>query len=180
MLARVLEILCRSTAELGQTGLASIRALMNATFGERFDDHDWDHTLGGDHILGHRDGELVAHASVVPRTLWCGQQPRHTGYVEAVAVDPVHQRRGFGSAVMAEAERVIRHRYELGALCAGDDAQRLYRRLGWVVWHGPSFVATAAGRVATPAEDGYILVLPQPGLDLAAAITCDWRDGDVW
>jgi len=35
----------------------------------------------------------------------------------------------------------------------------------------------------TPADDGYILVLPTPSsphFDLTAPISCDWRRGDVW
>lgn len=176
----MLDLLIQTTDELAETDLAEIRALMDSAFGGRFDDHDWDHTLGGHHIRGFLDGQLVAHASVVPRTIWYADEPLRAGYVEAVAVHPAHQREGFGAAVTTAAGQLIGHDYELGALCAGEIAQLLYHKLGWVTWLGPSYVAGEAGRVATPEEDGYILVLPRPGLDLTAPITCDWRPGDVW
>ena len=41
---------------------------------------------------------------------------------------------------------------------------------------------TAAGVVRTPAEDGWIFVLPVTGVDvsLGGELTCDFREGDVW
>jgi aminoglycoside 2'-N-acetyltransferase I len=39
------------------------------------------------------------------------------------------------------------------------------------------------GPLRTPNEDGYVMVLPTPAsppLDLTAAISCEWRPGDVW
>jgi len=179
-LSAMLEVRTAATEVLDEADLAGIRALMDASFGDRFDDHDWDHTLGGRHVLGFLDGALIAHASVIGRTLWCGDRAMRTGYVEAVAVHPDHQREGHGATVRSAAAELIENEYEIGALCAGEIAQLLYRKLGWVVWQGPSAVAAPSGRMATPEEDGFILVLPQPDLDITAPITCDWRSGDVW
>jgi aminoglycoside 2'-N-acetyltransferase I len=82
---------------------------------------------------------------------------------------------------MTEVNAYIRGRFELGAL--GTGRHSFYGRLGWLTWRGPSWVRTTAGLARTPAEDGYILVLPTPALpelDLTASIACDWRPGDVW
>ena len=44
----------------------ALRALLGRAFGAGFTDDDWDHALGGTHVLGELAGALVAHASVVP------------------------------------------------------------------------------------------------------------------
>ena len=52
---------------------------------------------------------------------------------------------------------------------------------GWRRWEGPTSALTPSGIVRTPEEDGSIYVLPVGAeLDLRGALTCDWRDGDVW
>jgi aminoglycoside 2'-N-acetyltransferase I len=72
--------------------------------------------------------------------------------------------------------------YELGALDTGIPA--FYERLEWERWRGPTAVRTERGVIRTPEEDGLVMVRTTPltpeGLDLAAAISCDWRPGDVW
>ena len=150
---------------------------------EDFDDHDWQHALGGTHVLRLRDSQILAHASVVPRTLHVGGIPILTGYVEAVATLPEFQRHGHGTAVMRSIDAIIESDYELGAL--GTGAFHFYERLGWQRWRGPTAVRMPNGGVVrTPAEDGYIMVLRTPAtpadLDLAMSISCEWRAGDVW
>jgi aminoglycoside 2'-N-acetyltransferase I len=119
---------------------------------------------------------------VVPRILEVAGVPLRTGYVEAVATWPELERRGHGSAVMAEIDEIIKADYELGTL--GTDAFPFYERLGWVRWRGPTSVRTKDGDVRTPNEDGYVMVLRTPStpaeLDLHAPISCEWRSGDVW
>jgi aminoglycoside 2'-N-acetyltransferase I len=175
------------TNELAADDLAAIREIMDAAFGRDpehgFDDDDWAHALGGLHVLAELDGGLVAHASVVARTLEVRGQPVRTGYVEAVATTPRLQGRGIGTSVMRVVNRHIEEAYELGALGTGSHA--FYERLGWRTWQGPSSVRTPEGELRTADEDGYILVLetsttPMRPLDLTAPISCDWRPGDVW
>jgi aminoglycoside 2'-N-acetyltransferase I len=164
----------------------AIRALLDRAFGadpeERFEEADWQHALGGMHLIAEFSGQLVGHASVVPRTMWLGGRPTRTGYVEAVATEPAFRGRGIGTAVMREAARHIDAAYDLGALGTGEHG--FYERLGWRTWQGPSFVRAPDGERRTPDEDGFILVLetpttPQP-LRLDGSIACDWRAGDVW
>ena len=118
---------------------------------------------------------------MVDRDIRVGGRKLRTGYVEAVATAPSHQGRGYGTIVMREVNEHLAARYELGAL--GTGSQGFYERLGWEIWRGPSLVRTQNGDQRTPDEDGYILILrtpTTPPLDLNAAITCEWRPGDVW
>ncbi len=174
-----------TTNELAADEIAAIRALMVVAFGddegERFEDDDWDHAIGGLHVVLDLDGEIVAHASVVERILHVDDRPLRTGYVEAVATAPDHQQAGHGSRVMADVGSWIQQRYELGALGTGRHA--FYERLGWQRWRGPTFVRAPDGPRRTPDEEGFILVLrtpSSPAFDLTAPISCDWRRGDVW
>ena len=173
-----------ATADLSRADVDAIRSILWAAFasdGEGFTEADWDHALGGVHVVAEVGDAIVAHASVVPRELHVGGRPLATGYVEAVATDASLQGRGHGTAVMVEIGEIIRARYELGALGTGEHG--FYERLGWRAWRGPSSVRAPDGERRTPDEDGYILVLETPTtppLDLDAPISCDWRPGDVW
>jgi aminoglycoside 2'-N-acetyltransferase I len=171
--------------QLTADDVSAIRALMTAAFGddeeERFEDSDWEHALGGTHVVLDIDGRIVAHAAVVERELRIAGQLLRTGYVEAVATAPDRQGEGFGTAVMTEIGLLIASRFELGAL--GTGSHHFYERLGWRTWQGPASVRSAEGDLRTPDEEGYILVLTTPAtasLDLEAPINCDWRPGDVW
>lgn len=173
------------TEQLTEAEIAAIRLLLERAFGddpeERFTDDDWWHAIGGLHVVADVDGEIVAHASVVPRTLHVGGRPIRTGYVEAVGTAPSRQRQGFGTMVMREVDAYIRATFALGAL--GTGIQPFYERLGWQTWRGPTSVRTADGEQRTPDDDGYVMVLrtdASPELDLDDPISCDWRPGDVW
>ncbi len=169
------------TAALEPSVLAAVRGLADDVFGSVFDEHDWEHALGGVHALVWAGDELVGHGSVVQRRLLHSGRALRTGYVEAVAVRAEHRGSGCGAAVMDVLETVIRAAYELGALSATDDARGFYEARGWERWQGSSFALTPNGVVATPGEDGaiYVLAHDRP-LDLTGELTCDWRDGDVW
>lgn len=173
------------TADLTPGELTEIRALMDEAFaGDEhggFGDADWDHALGGLHVVLDIEGEIISHAAVVERELHVGGLPLRAGYVEAVATRPGHEGRGHGSTVMERVNALIAATYELGALGTGRHA--FYRRLGWETWRGRVFLRTADGPVRTPDEEGDILVLRTPAsppFDLAEDLSCDWRPGDVW
>jgi aminoglycoside 2'-N-acetyltransferase I len=170
--------------ELSSGEVRRLRELFRAAWpdaSEGFTDDDWDHAVGGLHFIVQESGAIVAHASVVERELHTSGHRLATGYVEAVATAPIHQRRGYGSAVMWEVDEHIDRTFRLGALDTGSSA--FYERLGWVVWKGPTFVRTGSGLIRTAQEDGQVLVRltpASPELDLSAPISCDWRTGDVW
>jgi aminoglycoside 2'-N-acetyltransferase I len=108
------------TSELEEATLAGLRRFVEEAFVE-FDAHDWEHALGGVHVIGRERDELVAHASVVQRRLFHRGRALRTGYVEAVAVRADSRRRGYGRSVMERVDQVIAGAYELGALAAGED-----------------------------------------------------------
>jgi aminoglycoside 2'-N-acetyltransferase I len=173
-----------STDQLSDEDVATIRRLLDSAFSAddgHFADSDWQHALGGVHVVAAEDGEILSHASVVERRLEIGGRGVRTGYVEAVGTWPAQQRRGLATLVMREIGDVIREGYELGALSTG--AVAFYSRLGWELWRGPTAVRTSTGVERTADDDGGIMVLATPSsppLNLDDEIVCEWRDGDVW
>jgi aminoglycoside 2'-N-acetyltransferase I len=169
-------------AEIDPGLLVAARAICDTTFGDRFSDDDWDHTLGGVHLLLFDEGLLVGHAAVVPRSIGFGELTLRAGYVEGVAVLPEVQGRGLGSRLIRAANAILeRDGSEVGVLSTSRTS--FYARLGWATWQGPSFVRYADALVRTPDEDDGLMVLRVPATpDLVATwpITCDARPGDDW
>ena len=174
------EAVTAHTSELDAAALTAVRGLLDAVFDGLHED-DWDHALGGVHALVWERDEIVGHASVVQRRLLHRGRALRAGYIEAVAVRADRRRRGYGAAVMAALEGVIRGAYDVGALSATDDGAALYVARGWKQWQGPTSALTPEGVQRTEEEDGCVYVLPAGAeLDLSAELTCDWRDGDLW
>jgi aminoglycoside 2'-N-acetyltransferase I len=169
------------TFALDAATLAAARALLRDVFEGDFDEHDWEHALGGMHVLAREDGALVGHAALVQRRLLHGGRALRAGYVEGVGVRADQRRRGIGTALMDALEPIIRGAYDLGALGATDDAAGLYASRGWRRWEGRLSALTPRGIERTPDEEGHVYVLQcAVALDARDELTCDWRDGDVW
>jgi aminoglycoside 2'-N-acetyltransferase I len=169
------------TADLDPAILGAARALLDAVFEGEMTDDDWEHSLGGVHAIVWQGDEVVGHASVVQRRLLHGGRALRAGYVEGVGVRADRRRRGYGAALMAPLEQVIRRAYDLGALGTTDAARSLYAARGWQQWQGPTSALTPDGIARTDEDDGGVYVLPGSApLDLSGELTCDWRDGDVW
>ncbi len=172
------------TTELSRDEQAALRAMFDVAWGGEdggFSDDDWASAIGGTHFLLEIDGTIVSHASVVERVLETGGRELRTGYVEAVATRPEHQRLGYATQVMQAVGSFIDEWYELAAL--GTGLLSFYERFGWEVWRGPTSVRTERGEIATPDEDGLVMIRRTPAtpeIDLDAGISCDWRPGDVW
>ena len=171
-----------TTAELGTARQAAIRVLMEEAFDGDFSDEDWDHALGGWHVLVSSDGgDLVAHAAVVPRRLDVADRPFLSGYVEAVGTAPAAQGTGVGSVAMEAIGELLPRHFELGALATG--RWSFYERLGWERWRGPTFARDGVEVIRTEEDDDAVMVLrfgPSAGIDLTAALTCEARAGDDW
>jgi aminoglycoside 2'-N-acetyltransferase I len=175
------------TAALTAPEREAIRALMDEAFrddddpDEAFTDDDWQHALGGTHVVLDVGREILAHASVVERWLRIGDMALRTGYVEAVATSPARHGEGYGTLVMQDVGEIIRAGFELGGL--GTGAQHFYERLGWRIWRGPTFVREPGGDRATTEDDGFVMILrtpTTPELDDTGPISCEWRLGDAW
>ncbi|WP_187145172.1 MULTISPECIES: GNAT family N-acetyltransferase [unclassified Streptomyces] len=177
----VTDVRTAHTAELDAADLRAARALLEEVFDDGLTDHDWEHVLGGVHVLVWEGAELIGHGSLVQRRLLHGGRALRAGYVEGVGVRADRRGRGHGATVMQGLERVARRAYDLGALGATDEAAAFYVARGWKRWQGPTSALTPGGIVPTPAEDGCVHVLPLTvPLELSRELTCDWRDGDVW
>lgn len=170
-----------SRTDLSPVDLSGIRQLMNAAFGDRFSEEDWNHAIGGKHFLVRgSDGNIISHASVVHRKLDVSGKRLSAGYVEAVATQPEFQGRGLASAVMRVVAEFIDLGFQIGAL-SGDP--NFYERLGWQRWRGMTWCRKGEELTRTAEEDGGVLVWPtrsSPPLDLEGNIAVEWRDGDVW
>jgi aminoglycoside 2'-N-acetyltransferase I len=168
------------TADFDAAELARARDLLYVVFDD-MTECDWEHGLGGLHVMAWQGDAIVGHASLIQRRLLHGGAALRTGYVEAVAVHPDHRRVGLGGRMMEFLEGAIAHAYDLGALGASDEGALFYRQRGWALWRGPLSALTPAGVVRTPEEEGCIFVRQgQVSLDLDGELTCDFRDGDVW
>jgi aminoglycoside 2'-N-acetyltransferase I len=168
------------TADLLPDERTALRDLLDLAFDGDFDDDDWDHSLGGLHLIIERDGVPAAHGSVVQRRFLHAGRSWRCGYVEAVAVHPDRQGQGLAGRVMAEAERLIDGGFDFGALSASEKGRGLYLARGWVPWQGPTAVLTPDGVLPTPDDDDSTLIRGTGGLVLTGTLTCDWREGDVW
>ena len=157
--------------------LPAVREAVYAAFDD-FDDVCWDHALGGRHFAIFEGARVIAHASVVPRTITVGDRAMRAGYVEAVSTARDRRGQGLATAVMKAVDAYVRDRYELGVLATGTHG--FYERLGWRRWRGPSWCLEPGGPRRTADEDDNIMVLPQDALDLGASIACPWRPGDAW
>jgi aminoglycoside 2'-N-acetyltransferase I len=136
---------------------------------------------GGRHVVARRNGRIVSHAVVTTRYAQPEGWPvLRTAFVDAVATEPAHQRRGFATAVMRRLGEVVPD-YEIG--CLQTDIPGLYERVGWELWRGP-----LAGRrddgalVPTPHQRGVmVLRLPRtPALAVTGLLTIECQPTRVW
>jgi aminoglycoside 2'-N-acetyltransferase I len=169
------------TAFADPRDLELVRSLMDRAFDGDFSDDDWEHSIGGWHVVALEGGAIVAHAALVSRPIEADGRMFDTGYVEAVATEPSRQGRGLGTAVMEVVGELVVTRYELGALSTGE--HHFYERLGWERWRGPTFVRHGDQLIRTEGEDDGIMVLRvgrSIDIDLGSAISCGRRRGDDW
>jgi aminoglycoside 2'-N-acetyltransferase I len=158
--------------------LEQVQALCNEAYGEDLTGYFAD--IGpGVHLIGWHGPAMVSHLMWVDRPLYVdGREPLRSAYVELVATRTRDLRHGYATNLMQRLALEIQA-YDLGALSPSETT--LYQRLGWEKWRGPLSVRTVAGSVATPDEEVMVLRTPgSPALDLEAALSVDWRPGEVW
>ena len=170
-----------TTAVASRECLSQIRRLFFTAFDETFTEQDWEHALGGWHVVVKDGGVVIAHAAVVARTLEVADRPFRAGYVEGVATHPGRQREGLGSQTMSEVARLLRSEFEMGALSTR--VHDFYELLGWKRWQGPTYVRHDSELVRTEEEDGGVMALPfgpSRDIDLTSSLSCLSRPGDDW
>ncbi|WP_051963135.1 GNAT family N-acetyltransferase [Deinococcus misasensis] len=168
------------TSQLSSDFLLQLRDFLSLVYEEDFADEDWDHALGGVHILVRHENQLVGHAAVVQRQLYISEKAFRVGYLEAMAVHPQFQRQGIGRQMMAQVNHLIQRAYDFGALGASDEGFGLYLQTGWQVWPGELGVLSFQGIERTPEEEGGVMVYPAFPEDPSHMLICDFRSGDVW
>jgi aminoglycoside 2'-N-acetyltransferase I len=135
---------------------------------------------GGRHILVYRGAELVSHG--VATTRWvepAGRGELTTAYVDAVSTLPIHQGRGYASAMM---RRLAAEVVDYDIACLQTDIPAFYERLGWELWRGPLAGRSENGLIPTPEQRGVmVLRLPRtPPLDLEAQLTIECQPERIW
>lgn len=169
------------TASVSPARLQELHQLLFDVFVDDFTDDDWDHALGGWHVVIEDGDMVIAHAAVGARLLEVDGRPVHVGYVEGVAVARVRQSEGIGSLLMDDVNELIRADFEMGGLSTS--SHPFYERLGWERWRGPTFVRHGGETIRSEDEDDGVMVLrfgPSQTVDLTAPISCESRSGDDW
>ena len=167
----------RST-ELSPARAQSILKLCDAAY--KTDTKSFFDLLGpADHLLGLADGELRSHLMWVTRWLQpAGEKALRTAYVEMVATAPDSQRRGYASTLLRHFVPLVQD-YDVAALCPATAS--IYQRLGWTFWRGSLSARTDNGLLPTPDERVMLLPLTRtPHLDFDAALSIEWREGEIW
>ncbi|MEO8107039.1 MAG: GNAT family N-acetyltransferase [Actinomycetes bacterium] len=176
-----MEYLTMGTPGLGQELTQQVRALLWDAFDD-FSEHDWQHALGGVHVVAIDEGHVIGHASIISRPVSIGELTESAGYLEAVAVAADHQRQGIGTVVVRAVEQVLKDTYPFGVLSTS--RHRFYERLGWRRWQGPTFAVEGDQRRRTADEDDGIMVRAGNRAfavsDLSLPIAVESRPGDDW
>jgi aminoglycoside 2'-N-acetyltransferase I len=135
-LGKLVDVQVLATSAMSPGLAVVVRQLLEDAFEGDLSDEDWDHCLGGWHVLVTEDDVPLSHAAVVPRVLQIAGRRWRCGYVEGMATAPHRQGTGLGSLVMQWLGRLIRTEFEIGALSTS--AHSFYQRHGWERWQGPS------------------------------------------
>jgi GNAT superfamily N-acetyltransferase len=96
------------------------RAFLNGAYEGDFSDSDYENALGGRHFILFESGQLIAHASVVTRSISIDDSAWKVGYVEAVAVASDFRDRGLGRQIMQQVTDFCRGNYEVAMLSTGE------------------------------------------------------------
>jgi aminoglycoside 2'-N-acetyltransferase I len=175
-----MQVRVRDRSSYSAVELDELRAWLE----EAYDDgpwraEHWDEIGPGPHVVAEDDdGSLLAHACVAWVPVTVGEMTLAAGYLEDVATRADVRGRGYGTAVVAATQPLIRAEATIGFLATGSHA--FYERLGWVIWRGPSSVIEPDGsRTPTPEEDGFLMALrfpDTPDLSLELPIARPRRD----
>lgn len=135
----IIEYTSKHTFHLSKIEKEILYSLLTESFGDDFSLDDFQHALGGMHILAYYQDKMVGHVAVVQRNMAINNNPISVGYVEAMAVLKDYRRQGVGKELLIQANGIIKSCYQLGLLSASEKGVPLYSLLGWRKWEGKLF-----------------------------------------
>ncbi len=170
------------SSELSEEFRERLYLFLTESFGSRFSETDFEHAFGGIHVLGHLDGEIVAHAAAVPRLVQINDSPWiEIAYVEAVAVATNMRKFGVGRGVMKHLQLEIDKRWHFSMLSTGKSTD-FYLKLGWSKWQGLSKTQTGGASHLDEEHGGLMFRGEFQNFDktIGSIVTCQARPGDAW
>ncbi|HGV3503387.1 TPA: GNAT family N-acetyltransferase [Providencia stuartii] len=142
---------------------------------------DFEHALGGMHVLAYDQHRIVGHVAIIQRHMAINDKPISVGYVEAMAVLESYRRQGIGRELMSMTNTIIGNCYQLGLLSASDEGFHLYQSLGWKVWKGSLFELRQGAYVRSEGEEGGVMGWSRDNsIEFTESLYCDFRGGDQW
>lgn len=169
------------TSQLISSEKETLFGLLVEGFSSDFTYDDFQHTLGGMHVIAYDQQKMVGHVAIVQRNMAINDDPISVGYVEAMVVEENYRRQGIGASLMQHTNEIISACYQLGLLSASEEGQKLYRSVGWKVWKGALFEQQQRHYIRSIEEEGGVMAWSaHDNIDFTASLYCDFRGGDQW
>ena len=172
----------KHTSQLTSVEKALIYQLLYQVFEQDFSLADFDHALGGMHILAYQNDQIIGHVAIVQRSVIADRSPYRIGYIEGLGVAEAYRRQGIGRKLMEQSGYIIANSYDFGLLSASEEGLPLYQSLGWKIWSGELYESTIDSYQRSLEDEGSVLFLAGATQDIAATspLYCDYRSGDQW
>lgn len=169
------------SSQLSNEEKETLYRMLYQGFDHDFTRDDFQHALGGMHVLAYDHQQIIGHVSIVQRNMAIGDKPITVGYVEAMAVLENYRRQGIGKQLMLATNKIIDDCYQLGLLCASDEGVSLYQSVGWRVWNGSLYELNQGHYIHSIDEEGGIMGWSNnQSIDFTQPLYCDFRSGDQW
>nr|ELR5114236.1 GNAT family N-acetyltransferase [Providencia stuartii]ELR5115371.1 GNAT family N-acetyltransferase [Providencia stuartii] len=169
------------TSQLTPSEKEMLFSLLVEGFDNDFSDDDFQHTLGGMHVIAYDQQKMIGHVAIIQRYMAMNNEPISVGYVEAMVVEQTYRRQGIGTHLMQHTNEIISSCYQLGLLSASEEGQQLYSSVGWKVWKGSLFELKQRQYMRSIEEEGGVMGWSaNESIDFTASLYCDFRGGDQW
>lgn len=169
------------TSQLTASEKEILFSLLVEGFDNDFSYDDFQHTLGGMHVIAYDQQKMVGHVAIVQRNMAINDEPISVGYVEAMVVEKSYRCQGIGANLMQHTNEIIGLCYQLGLLSASEEGQKLYHSAGWKVWKGSLFELQHRQYIHSIEEEGGVMAWSaNDNIDFTASLYCDFRGGDQW
>ncbi|WP_272665749.1 GNAT family N-acetyltransferase [Providencia sp. PROV174] len=171
----------KHTSQLSTENREALYSMLYQSFEQDFTHDDFEHALGGMHVLAYDQQQIIGHVAIIQRHMAIGNTPITVGYVEAMAVLENYRRQGIGKQLMVATNQIITDCYQLGLLSASDEGFHIYQSVGWQVWNGPLYELNQGHYIHSVDEEGGVMGWSKNNLiDFSQPLYCDFRSGDQW